>query len=99
MPEPAPKAELMSSLGRLVRGLSALFWGLPLSMVVCVKTAVSEWLRPTGIFPPILSASLLLFGIFQLGHFQKQERVWRRALERAQFLAVVNTGLSPFIYW
>ena len=34
-----PNAELLNSLGRLVRGLSALFWGLPLTLVVSVQTA------------------------------------------------------------
>jgi hypothetical protein len=34
-----------------------------------------------------------------LGDFQKQERVWRQALDRAKTLAVVNIGLSPFVFW
>ena len=34
MPEAPPNPELMRSLGQLVRGLSALFWGLPLTLVV-----------------------------------------------------------------
>ena len=42
MPDPAPNPELMRSLGRLVRGLSALFWGLPLALVVCPNTATFE---------------------------------------------------------
>ena len=36
MSETAPKTELMRSLGRLVRGLSALFWGLPIALVVWI---------------------------------------------------------------
>jgi hypothetical protein len=31
--------------------------------------------------------------------FQKQERPWRGALDRALLLAVINLGLCPFIYW
>ncbi len=99
MLEPAPKAELLRSLGRLVRGLSALFWGLPLTLLVCVKTAVSEWLKPFDMLPPILTTGLLLYGLWQLGCFQKQERVWRQALDRAKLLGLVNIGLSPFIFW
>ncbi len=99
MSESALKAELMSSLGRLVRGLSALFWGLPLALLVCVKTATSNWLRPMGIVPPLVVTGLLAYGLWQLGHFQKQERVWHRALDRAKLLGVVNVGLSPFLYW
>jgi hypothetical protein len=99
MVDAAPKTEVLRSLGRLVRGLSALFWGLPLSILVCVKTALSDWLRPMGMLPPIVVTSLLLYGLHQLTHFQKQERVWRQALDRAQLMAMVNVGMSPFIYW
>jgi hypothetical protein len=31
--------------------------------------------------------------------FQKQERVWRVALDRALALGMINLGLSPFLYW
>jgi hypothetical protein len=95
----APKDELLRALGRLVRGLSALFWGLPLALLVCVKTATNEWLRPLGIFPPVLVTVMLFYGLTQLSYFQRQERIWMGALERAKILALVNIGLSPFIYW
>ena len=53
MAETAPKAELMRSLGRLVRGLSALFWGLPLALVVSVYVGTNEWVRSTQMIAPI----------------------------------------------
>lgn len=99
MLEPALKAELMRSLSRLVKGLSALFWGLPIALLICVKTATSDWLKPFGIAPPVLANSLLFYGLWQLGHFQKQERVWRQSLDRATLLSVANIGLSPFVFW
>jgi hypothetical protein len=99
MSQTAPKDELLRALGRLVRGLSALFWGLPLALLVCIKTATNEWLRPLGILPPVLVTGMLFYGLTQLGYFQKQERVWMGSLERAKILALVNVGLSPFIYW
>jgi hypothetical protein len=99
MSELAPQAELLRSLGQLVRGLSALFWGLPLALLVSVKTALSDWLRPLGIVPPILALGLICYGLWQLGHFQKQERIWTRALDRAKLLGFINLGLSPFLYW
>jgi hypothetical protein len=34
-----------------------------------------------------------------MGGFQRQERIWVLAVERAQVLAVVNVGLAPFLYW
>jgi hypothetical protein len=99
MSETAPKAELMRSLRRLVRGLSVLFWGLPLTLLVCVRTSVSEWLRPLGILPPVLTTGMLVYGLCQLGYFQRQERVWVHALDRAKILGIVNVGLAPFIFW
>src|SRR5437588_5305301 len=87
MPDPAPKAELLRSLGRLVRGLSALFWGLPISFIVCFYTGKAEALRNFGIVPPLVTTGLLVFGLWQLGDFQKQERVWRAALDRATLLS------------
>ena len=99
MPERAPNAELLSALGRLVRGLSALFWGLPISLVVCVQTAKGDWLQPLGILPPLLAAGLLWYGVTLLRAFQRQERIWQTSLERARLLALVNLGLAPFLYW
>jgi hypothetical protein len=99
MSDPATKAVIMHSVGRLVRGLSALFWGLPLSLVIGVQTARTDWLSPFGIGPAVFATSLLYYGLWQLGHFQNQERAWATTLERAKFLAIVNIGLSPFLYW
>jgi hypothetical protein len=97
--EPAPNAELLRSLARLVRGLSALFWGLPLALIVCVWTANPHWVKSFGVVPPILSTGLLVYGLLMLGSFQKQERVWRTALDRALIISLINCGLSPFLYW
>jgi hypothetical protein len=95
----APTPELLSALGRLVRGLSLLFWGLPIALVVCVQTARGDWFRPLGVFPSLLASGLLLYALVLLGRFQKQERPWTGALDRARVLAVINLGLSPFLYW
>src|SRR5437870_2488815 len=99
MPDSVPNAELLRSLGRLVRGLSALFWGLPIALIVCIHTAKAESLKSFGIAPPMVSTALLVYGLWQLGDFQKQERVWRNALDRALIFSLINFGLSPFLYW
>ena len=93
------KAELLRSLGHLSRGLSALFWGLPASLVICVETARTDWLKSFGLIPALAATGLLIFGLWQMSDFQKQERPWRNALDRAKLLALVNFGLSPFLYW
>lgn len=99
MTESPPAPELLRSLGRLARGLSVLFWGLPIALLVCVATVQEDFLRPLNVAPPVIALAWLLFGLIQLGHFQKQERIWSAALDRAKILAVANIGLSPFLFW
>lgn len=98
MPD-APPAELLPALGRLARGLSALFWGLPLALLICFQTARTDWLHAFGILPPLAVTGLLFYGLRQLRSFQPAERGWHRALDRALFLAGVNFALAPFLYW
>ena len=98
-PDGNQNVELMRSLGRLTRGLSALFWGLPAALVIGAETARADWLAPLGIAPALATNALLLYGLWQMGSFQKQERPWRNALDRAQLLGLVNLGLCPFLYW
>jgi hypothetical protein len=99
MPEVPPNSELMRSLARLVRGLSALFWGLPVTLVVCFHTARAETLKSYNFVPPVACTAMLLYGLWLLGGFQRQERVWRRSLDTTRLLALINFGLSPFLYW
>lgn len=99
MPESDPHAELLRTLGQLARGLSALFWGLPVGLIVCAETARASWLKPLGMLPALFATGLLLYGLWQMGRFQRQERPWRNALDRAQLAGLVNFGLCPFLYW
>ena len=99
MPDAPPNSELLRSLGHLARGLSALFWGLPASLVICVETAKADWLKPLGIIPALVTTGSLLYGLWQMSDFQKQERPWRNALDRAKLLGLVNFSLCPFLYW
>jgi len=99
MADPAPNPELLPSLGRLVRGLSALFWGLPCALIVCAQTGRMEWLHQFGVLPPLIATGILLYALWMIGSFQNQERPWRNALDRAKMVALVNFGLSPFLFW
>lgn len=99
MPEPERHVVLLSSLRGLVRGLSSLFWGLPAALVVAVQTAKGDWLAPLGFAPVSLAMLLLLYGVMMMGKFQTQERIWMAALERARLVAIINVGLSPFLFF
>ena len=100
MPDSAPNPELLHSLGRLARGLSALFWGLPAALIICLGTVGAGWFKGLwGMTPALAATGLLCYGLWQMGAFQKQERLWRNVLDRARLLGLVNFGLSPFLYW
>ncbi len=95
----SPTPPLLRSLGKLARGLSALFWGLPAALLVGAETARADWLKPLGFLPVVAVNALLVYGLWQMADFQRQERPWRHALDRARLLALINLGLCPFIYW
>jgi hypothetical protein len=99
MPDASSNPQLLRSLGKLARGLSALFWGLPAALIVCAETAKVEVLKPLGIAPALAINCVLLFGLWQMDEFQRQERPWRNALDRAKLLGLVNLGLCPFLFW
>ena len=99
MSELSGNSRLLWSLGRLVRGLSALFWGLPLTLLVSVGVARMGWFRDLGMLALLLANGLLLHGLWQMGAFQPQERIWRAALDRARLVALIDCGLCPFLYW
>ncbi|MBN2508292.1 MAG: hypothetical protein JXQ71_16555 [Verrucomicrobia bacterium] len=98
-PPTSPDAALMAALARLVRGLSALFWGLPVALILCVQTAKGDWLQPLGILPPVAATGLVFYGLVLLGAFRPQERVWIAALDHAKLSALAAVGLSPFLFW
>lgn len=90
---------IISSLVRVIRGLSALFWGLPLSLLACGRTAMGDMPAELGMLPAIAANALIFYGLLQLQHFQPQEQVWIKTVERAKILALLNLALSPFPWW
>ena len=97
--EPTPNPDLLRALGRVARGLSCLFWGLPLALIVCLLGVQTDMFIRYGIMPPMIATGLLLLGVWLLGSFQEQERIWIAAQSRAFILAMLLFGLSPFLYW
>lgn len=104
MPTPPPplapdQIDLLTSLRRLVRGLSALFWGVPFALLACVQSMVTDWLRPLGTLPPVVATGLVLFGVMEAQRFRPQERIWQTTLSRTRIFATVIFGLSPFVFF
>ena len=90
---------ILPSLARVVRGLSALFWGLPLVLLADARTAMDDSFRGYGPLPAIAASLLLAYGLHQLRYFQSQERIWSSALHRARLISLLLVALSPFTFW
>jgi hypothetical protein len=92
------KAELRHSLLRLVKGLSSLFWGLPLALLVCAQTSLTTILRPFGVLPALAATGMLLYGVIQLGAYQRHRETWMTTLNHARLFGLLCVGLSPFVF-
>ena len=99
MSEVDPNPDLLRSLGKLTRGLSAIFWGLPAWLIISAETARADGLGPAGVVPAVAVNLLLLYGLGQISGFQKDERPWRNALDRVKLFGLINLGLCPFLFW
>jgi hypothetical protein len=89
----------MAPLGSLLRGLSCLFWGIPVILVASVQTAKADTPRPAHLWFTLSGFGLILYGIHCLGYFQRQERIWQSAVDRTRLLSLINLSLTPFVYW
>lgn len=95
----AVRAELRESLRRLVKGLSSLFWGLPLAVLICAQTSLNMILRPFGVLPAAAATGLLLLGVIQLEGYQRRWKDWMEALNKAKLFGLLCVGLSPFVFF
>jgi hypothetical protein len=94
-----PHPGVIPALARVVRGLSALFWGLPFALLINTKTALGDPWQSWGLLPGLFTAGLLAYGIHELRKFQPGERIWIAALERAQVLGLMVLALTPSAQW
>ena len=102
MDETDTQPDLLPTLARVVRGTSMLFWGLPVAMVVSIMSTLSNWTDaawPMGMLMPPVAFGVLWVGLWLLGAFQPQERVWQAALGQAKLMGLCSLGLSPCLHW
>lgn len=86
----------------VARGLSALFWGLPLALVLAVQSLTINPFGHLGIVSlvaPSAGFGLLFYGLLLLGATPILDPGWSGLLDRARFLALTCLGLSPFLHW
>ena len=70
-PDAAAEPTTAPLAGQLARGLSALFWGLPATLLISAETARADWLKPLGLLPVLAINALLLYGLWQMSAFSK----------------------------
>ena len=87
-----------AALGPLIQALSLLVWALPGAVVLCVQMARTDWLHPLGPWPGVLSTGLLWAAVHRLARVDPDHH-WLQAVDPLRLLALLNWGLSPFVYW
>lgn len=92
-PRPVP-----TEFAAVLRGLSAIFWGLPVSLLAFARHFLSFFPSAYDMVLPSAGTLLLLYGLLRLSCFHPQERVWQQALGVAQIGATLLFGLSPFLF-
>jgi|GEM_PF-744797 len=88
-----------SVLRDLVRGLTFLFWGLPLCVVIFAAVATTAGFGHLGVIGPAIPPMLICYGFIQVGSAVGGDLVWRRQVDRALLLGLIMVGLAPFLYW
>ncbi|MBL9138191.1 MAG: hypothetical protein JNK85_20145 [Verrucomicrobiales bacterium] len=91
----APVAEMAS----VVRGLAAIFWGLPIALLAFARHFLAFWPSVYDLVLPPAATGLLLLGLHRLSRLYPQERIWQQAVFQAQILALLLVGLSPFLFF
>ena len=90
---------VLPALQRTVRGLSLIFWCLPLALIFSIQNLLTIWMRTAGALTPVALAGGIFYGVWQLGTLQPHDARWMRAVDRARFTALALLGLSPFVHW
>jgi len=100
LPQAAPAAvdALRPALGRLARGLSCAFWGLPFTLLFLARALLIPGLHWADALPLVLGPALIAWGLARAAGYQPQERVWQRAVWPACLLALLMAGLGPFVF-
>lgn len=84
---------------RLIRGLSALFWGLPLALLFSFKTGTGLLVSRPEAITPIMAFALLTFGSHQLKSIRIVNQPTGQLVDWINLFALTNLGLSPFLYF
>jgi hypothetical protein len=98
-PAGADSGASLSEMASVVRGLAALFWGLPIALLAFARHFLAFWPSVYDLVLPPASTALLFLGLHRLSRLHPGERVWQQAVFQAQVLGLILMGLSPFLFF
>lgn len=88
----------MADWAAVLRGLSAIFWGLPVALLAVARHFLVLWPTIYDLVLPPLAAGIVLYGVGRLHRLHPRERIWQRAILETETLALIATGLAPFLF-
>lgn len=94
----AQRAAVDADFAAVLRSLSAIFWGLPVTLLAFARHFLSFFPSAYDLVLPSAGTLLLFFGVLRLSRFHPQERPWQQPLVVTQVLALLLLGLSPFLF-
>jgi len=98
MPD-SPSTEVVRTLKFLVKGLSSLFWSLPLIFIISIHTAIAGMPEPFSFFPILASITLFLYSLHQLKKFKQDKNGWQNAVDKAFYASFIMLWLCPYLHW
>ena len=84
------------------RGFSAVFWSLPVAVVLTIRATMSEWASQMDVLVSIAAYILMFYGLILIGRLptQQEKSRWKGAHWRSIYLCFLSIGLSPFsLFW
>ncbi|MGE3312290.1 MAG: hypothetical protein AB7O66_20180 [Limisphaerales bacterium] len=85
-------------LAGVLRGLSALFWSLPLALMAFSRHFLAIIPTLYDLVLPTAATGLALYGLIRMGSYQRSERIWQTSLHRSRLVGLLVVGLSPFLF-
>lgn len=83
------------------RGFSAVFWALPVAVVLSVRATMSEWASRTDLLVSFAAYLVIFYGLLLIDRLPTlpTRSGWKRTLWRSAYFCFVCIGLAPFAFF
>lgn len=84
----------------IIRGLSALFWAIPLTLISSVQLSLGVYGQARDAVFPVAAFSLIAFGSFHLSKLRIIGDIrWKSLVEHLLTISLAQVLLSPFLFF